>query len=77
MKTYGVYVNPYPSAWFNPSRLKTEARLVNRAFWVKGKDMDDALDYFISECKEPLRSYLKKNRDNPKVILIEEKEIDG
>lgn len=25
MKTYGLYINPFPGIWFYPSRLKREA----------------------------------------------------
>lgn len=72
MKTYGLYINPYPGVWFYPSRLKSEARHSGLAWWIKGDSQDDAMDYFIQSCPPDMRDYLQKYRDDSQHVLIEE-----
>lgn len=72
MKTYGLYINPYKTTFFYPSRLKNEAQEAGLAFWVKGESKEEALEHFINGCKREMKEYLTENKGNNKIIYIEE-----
>ena len=73
MKTYGLYINPFPGVWFNPSRLKSEAKHEDLAWWIKGINQDNAIQHFIDNCKGGLKDYIQKYKDDPQRVIIEEK----
>lgn len=71
MNEYGVYINPYPNiTGLSKSRIKSEARVKNFAWWVTGENETDALDVFISTSNDPELLY---NFYKSGAILIEER----